>query len=93
MLRLQPWTVRDKKGIFTDVILLSREIYDDVQVIADSAVAGGGLAWLSNWLAAPYVESESLKLVMDSDQVQPIDIHLIWPKTKYLPYRTRLLIN
>jgi DNA-binding transcriptional LysR family regulator len=50
-------------------------------------------AWLPNWLGAPYVETGKLELVMDSHRVQPIDIHVVWPKTKYLPQRTRLLID
>lgn len=89
----QPWTVRDDKGALVDISPASKEIYDDLQVIADSAIEGGGLAWLPNWLGAPHVETGQLRLVMDSQKVQPIDIHVVWPKTKYLPHRTRLLID
>lgn len=89
----QPWVVRDHQGTLKEVVLPGRERYDDLQVIADSAIEGGGLAWLPSWLGAPYLVSGQLSLVMDSDKVQPIDIHVVWPKTKYLPHRMRLLID
>ena len=90
---IQPWTIRDHKDALVNIILPSKEVYDDLQVIADSAIENGCLAWLPNWLGAPYVETGQLTLVMDSERVQPIDIHVVWPKTKYLPHRTRLLID
>lgn len=91
--QVQPWTIKDDKGAILDITPPSREIYDDLQVIADSAVEGGGLAWLPGWLGAPYLESGQLQLVMGSERVQPVDIHIVWPKSKYLPHRTRLLID
>ena len=89
----QQWIIRDDKGALVDITPDTKEVYDDLQVIADSAIEGGGLAWLPNWLGTPYVESGLLSLVMDSQRVQPIDIHVVWPKTKYLPHRTRILID
>ena len=62
-------------------------------MVADSASDGGGLAWVPRWLGAPYVTSGELRLVMDSDRVLSVDIHAVWPQTKYLPVRTRLLID
>lgn len=87
------WRILDAGGSGQDVLLNSRERYDDLQVIADSAIDGGGLAWLPRWLGAPYVASGELALVMDSDRVLSVDIYAMWPQNKYLPQRTRVLID
>lgn len=87
------WRVLDVDGSSQDVLLNGRERYDDLQVVADSAIEGGGLAWLPRWLGAPYMASGKLTLVMDSDRVLSVDIHAMWPQTKYLPLRTRLTID
>lgn len=87
------WRVIDDDGKTQEVSMIGRELYDDLQVVADSAVKGGGLAWLPRWLGSPYVEAGQLNLVMDSDQVESVNIFAVWPHTKYLPLRTRLLID
>lgn len=87
------WRVRDVDGSSQDVLLEGRERYDDLQVVADAAIEGGGLAWLPRWLGAPYVAAGALQLVMDSDRVLSVDIHALWPRTKYLPLRMRLLVD
>lgn len=90
---VMPWRVKDIDGSTCEVIPRSRERYDDLQVIADSAVDGGGLAWLPSWLAAPYVASRRLSLVLDSDRVLDTEIHAVWPRARYMPRRMRLLIE
>lgn len=87
------WRVRDVDGESIEVRLAGIERYDDLQAVADAAVEGGGLAWLPRWLGAPSVAAGSLELVMDSDWVMSVDIHVVWPQTKYLPQRVRLTID
>lgn len=89
----QPWRVRDVDGTAEEVLLKSRERYDDLQVIADSAIEGGGLAWLPHWLGMLYVPTGKLVMVMGTDRVLSTDIHAIWPQNKYMPYRIRLVIE
>ncbi|MFP8964995.1 LysR family transcriptional regulator [Pokkaliibacter sp. CJK22405] len=91
--KLQPWIIRDDNGQFVDVYPPSNEVYDDLQVIADSAIEGGGLAWLPDWLGSSYLANNQLSLVMGSQRVKSVDIYVIWPKTQYLPHRIRLLID
>ena len=91
--RTQPWRVRDADGTIRDVLPDGRERYDDLQVIADAAIAGGGLAWLPHWLGMRHVPSGELALVMGADQVLSRDIHVLWPQSRYLPYRIRLVID
>lgn len=87
------WPVRNEQGQTVRILLDGREGYDDLQAVADSAIAGGGLAWLPRWLGMPYVVTQELVMVMDSDQVAPMDVHVLWGQTRFLPYRTRILIE
>ncbi|WP_050478223.1 LysR family transcriptional regulator [Herbaspirillum rhizosphaerae] len=92
-IQARTWRVRDVDGSSREVLLNSRERYDDLQAVADSAVHDGGLAWLPRWLGAPYLASGELALVMDMDRVLSVDIYAVWPQNKYLPLRTRTLID
>lgn len=87
------WPVLDHEGNHQTVYLNGRQRYDDLQVMADAAIDNGGLAWLPCWLAEPHVAKGELIRVMDSDQVLAIDIHAVWPRNRYLPLRTRTLID
>lgn len=87
------WQLRDASGTSHTLLLEGRERYDDLQVVADSAIAGGGLAWLPRWLGAPHVASGELVLVMDSDRVLSVDIHVLWPQNRHLPLRVRTLVD
>lgn len=71
----------------------SRLRFDDLQAIADAAVAGAGLAWLPCWLMSPLITSGELVTVMSSEHVLGADIHVVWPRSRYLPSRTRAAID
>jgi DNA-binding transcriptional LysR family regulator len=88
-----PWSVRDKDGNITEVDMDSRLRFDDLQAIADAAVAGVGLAWLPCWLMATYVASGELELVMHAARVAAAEIHAVWPQTRHLPSKTRAAID
>jgi DNA-binding transcriptional LysR family regulator len=90
--QIAPWRVWD--GIQTrEVRVNSRLCCDDLQVIADAAVAGAGLAWLPCWLIGPHVRAGELTLVMDSERVLAPDIHAVWPRVRYLPAKIRVAVD
>jgi DNA-binding transcriptional LysR family regulator len=88
-----PWRVRDRDGQVRETLNHSRLRFDDLQAIADAAVAGAGLAWLPCWLLHPRVRAGELAMVMDSKRVLATDIHAVWPQTRYLPSKTRAAIE
>jgi DNA-binding transcriptional LysR family regulator len=88
-----PWRIRDDDGSLHDVLPGSRLRYDDLQAIADAAVAGVGLAWLPCWLMRPHIRAGELELVMDSERVLSTDIHALWPKARHLAPKTRAAID
>ncbi|HJU37978.1 MAG TPA: LysR substrate-binding domain-containing protein, partial [Tahibacter sp.] len=87
------WRVRDADGQVREPGIGVGLRFDDVQVIADAAVAGHGLAWLPCWLMASHLRSGALSLVMSSRQTLASDVHAVWPQTRWLPAKTRAAID
>ncbi len=88
-----PWRVRNIDGRIEQPKIKSALRFDDLQAIADAAVAGIGLAWLPCWLLSRHVHAGELVLVMDSEFVVASDIHAVWPKMRHLPSKTRVAID
>jgi DNA-binding transcriptional LysR family regulator len=66
---------------------------DDLDAIADAAVAGFGLVWLPDWLVPDRVRSG--RLVQLLPEVSPLvtDIYAVWPDAPHLPSRVRAAID
>jgi DNA-binding transcriptional LysR family regulator len=88
-----PWSLRDASGKASELHLDSRFLFDDLQAIADAAVAAVGLAWLPCWLMAPYVVSGDLEVIFHGERVIGADIYAVWPQTRHLPFKTRAAID
>lgn len=73
--------------------LASPLILDDLQAVADAAIAGVGLAWLPSWLIAHYALRGQLQAVLPSYREQPAPIHVIWPTAAHMPAKTRCAID
>ncbi|MHB8816271.1 MAG: LysR substrate-binding domain-containing protein [Steroidobacteraceae bacterium] len=88
-----PWPLRNDDGTSTELLFNSRLQYDDLQAIADAAVAGVGIAWLPCWLMAPLVRTGQLNLIFSGEQVVASEINAVWPQTRHLPSKTRTAIH
>ncbi|WP_438269552.1 LysR substrate-binding domain-containing protein [Pseudomonas indica] len=88
-----PWQVLDEEGRLHEPHIRSKLRFDDLQAIADAAVAGAGLARLPCWLLTPHVRSGELALVVTNERVLPTEIHAVWPQTRYLPSKIRVAID
>jgi DNA-binding transcriptional LysR family regulator len=91
--QVAPWRVRGNDGKVHECLPASRLCYDDLQAIADAAVAGAGLAWLPCWLIAPHIRDATLSMIMDSELVLATDVYAVWPATRYLPSKVRATID
>jgi len=83
----------DESGQIQNITMNTRLRFGDLQAIADAAVAGMGLAWLPCWLVGHYLQRGELEMIFNSSQVAPTDVYVVWPKTKYLTAKTRLVID
>ncbi len=88
-----PWLARGADGALHELPVRRHLRLDDLQAIADAALAGLGLARLPRWLAAPQVEAGALQWVWDGSHHHEMPVHAVWPATRFLPLKTRLAID
>jgi DNA-binding transcriptional LysR family regulator len=91
--RSQAWALRDPQGHLQTVQLPWRARLDDLQAVADAAIAGAGVAWLPNWLLARYVQSGQLERVLADHRAAPMPIHVLWPRSHHMPAKTRCAVD
>lgn len=87
------WELNDAQGRPHRARVASPLMMDDLQAVADAAIAGVGLAWLPSWLIAHYVLRGQLEAVLPSYREQPAPIHVIWPTAAHMPAKTRCAID
>ncbi|PRC92805.1 LysR family transcriptional regulator [Solimicrobium silvestre] len=90
--RVKPWLMRDSAGQIQKPQIDIRLMFDDLQAITDAAIAGAGLAWLPCWLMAKHSRAGELELVMNDNMLE-VEIYAVWPKSHYLPTKTRVAID
>jgi len=87
------WQLPDATGALIDLLVTSRLRFDDLEVIADAAVDGMGLAWLPYWLIHERVQAgELIELWADRPRAA-MECYAVWPTNQYLPLRSRLAID
>ncbi|MFM0168395.1 LysR substrate-binding domain-containing protein [Paraburkholderia sediminicola] len=89
----QPWDVVDVDGQIRRAQVQPQLGFDDMKGIVDAALAGFGLAWLPSWLLARYAQTGELVTVMENCFRPAQEIHLVWPKSRYLALKTRCAID
>lgn len=88
-----PWLLPDEEGQMREVTLASRLQFDDLEVTADAAVAGMGIAWLPYWLVRESVRTGSLVLIWEDRPCAWMECHAVWPAAQHLPMRLRMAID
>lgn len=59
-----------------------------------AAVAEGmGIGWAPLWQVQRLVESGRVEVILASFEEAPVPIQIVWPMSRFLPARTRLLID
>ncbi|MBO9558436.1 MAG: LysR family transcriptional regulator [Caulobacter sp.] len=91
--RSRRWLFPMPGGTTREVTPASRIRFDDLEAIAEAAVAGLGLAWLPCWLVREAVASGRLERVLTDLPGLVFDTHLIWPQAPHLPLRVRAAID
>lgn len=87
------WKLPDEKGALVDVLVTSRLRFDDLEVIADAAAEGMGLAWLPYWLIRDRMQQGSLVEIWEDRPRAAMECYVVWPAAQYLPLRSRLAID
>ncbi|GHD55584.1 LysR family transcriptional regulator [Jeongeupia chitinilytica] len=66
---------------------------DDIEALAEAAMAGVGLTRLPYWLAEEHLRAGTLVHVLPGVQSIPRPMHIVWAASRYLPYKVRLVID
>lgn len=70
-----------------------RHSLDDGEMILQSVLDGCGLAQLPTWLAHKHLISGELVTVLDQHAGASMPIHAIWPRTRYIQPKVRVVID
>lgn len=92
--RTPPWLFPRADGSAAEEFIpRSRLRFDDMEAIADAAVAGTGLAWLPSWLVRERLRSGALVRLLADQPGFLYDCHALWPRTSHVPRKVRLAID
>ncbi len=70
-----------------------RFYFDDVQVIADAAIAGMGLANLPYWLIKEALANGQLQALPMPEPNSQLHFYALWQPTQYLPLKIRAAVD
>ncbi|PDT27278.1 LysR family transcriptional regulator [Rhizobium sp. L9] len=87
------WTFPAPSGPAREVLPKSRLRLDDLASIADAAVEGRGLAWLTCWLVRDKVLSGELVRVLTETPSTIFEAYAVWPRSPVMLPKVRLAID
>jgi len=90
---VRTWLFPQAAGAPIEFIPDARLRFDDLDVIAEYAVAGMGLVWLPHWVVGDRIRSGALVEVLPAMPRLHFDVHAVWPQTPHLPLKTRAAID
>jgi DNA-binding transcriptional LysR family regulator len=89
----QPWVYVDASGQQAEFDPRGRFLFDSLGVVASAALEGAGLARLPHWLAEAEVAAGRLEQVFDEPRPFGYPLHAVWPQSRALPLKIRVLID
>lgn len=67
--------------------------FDDIETIATATLQGAGLAHMPLWRVRSALDSGALVRLLPEVPAARIPLHVLWPRTRFLPYRLRVTID
>ncbi|MGE1154829.1 LysR family transcriptional regulator [Pseudomonas kitaguniensis] len=87
------WMLIDEKGqTFEQEVRVKHEMGDG-EMLLEMTLAGGGLAQLPTWLVQEYIEQGELVPVLENYAGAEMPIHVIWPRTRYIQPKIRMIVD
>ncbi|WP_224369008.1 LysR substrate-binding domain-containing protein [Hyalangium versicolor] len=91
--KIRSWLFPDGHGGVRSPRLSTRIRMDDLEAVADAAVAGRGISWLPCWLISERVRSGALVLLLKDLPALSFETYALWPQSPHLPSRVRVVID
>ncbi|NLS00273.1 LysR family transcriptional regulator [Rhizobium sp. P38BS-XIX] len=87
------WTFLQHDGTAVDYFPQTRLRLDDLEVMADVAASGMGLAWLPCWLVRDYVAAGTLTQPMKNVSSRAVNVYAVWPQVPQVSLKMRAVID
>lgn len=87
------WMLKDEKGQTHEHEVRVKHEVGDGEMLLNLTLAGGGLAQLPTWLVQAPVEQGLLVPVLEACAGAEMPIHVIWPRTRYLQPKVRMVVD
>lgn len=87
------WLLKDVSGGFTAHEVKVRHAFSDGTAMVQAVLAGQGLCQLPTWLVSDELASGALIPVLDQFAGAEMPIHAVWPSSRYLQPRLRIVID
>ncbi len=89
----RPWHFLDRHGRSQPLAVRGRLGLNDSEAILDAALAGHGIALLSDWLVAEHLRAGRLLRVLPKVGTQGFPIHAVWQKNRHLSAKVRRVVD
>lgn len=89
----QPWILMNEDGELRKFVPKARLTLGHGEPLLDAVLSGCGISWLPTWLTAEYLASGALKPVLGGRLVDTTPVNAIWPKTRDLIPRVRVVVD
>ena len=87
------WLLCDARGKVSSQVIRARHDLSDGDAMVAVTLSGGGLSQLPTWLIHEHLSSGALVPVLDQCSGAEMPIHAIWPRSRYLQPKLRVLID
>jgi DNA-binding transcriptional LysR family regulator len=87
------WVINADGGKKSEFIPKARVLMDDLEAIADAAIAGLGIALLPCWLIEEELQNGKLVRILREDLDNVYESHAVWLQTSHLPLKVRLAVD
>ncbi|WP_423757841.1 LysR substrate-binding domain-containing protein [Burkholderia sp. NLJ2] len=91
--RANPWTLAGPDGRVVQPALHYRLGFDDIDSLVAAAMRGAGLVHLPEWLVRDALRTGALVRVLEHVPSAGTPMHVVWPATRFLPYKLRVAID
>ncbi|MFB9134634.1 LysR family transcriptional regulator [Vibrio olivae] len=87
------WLFRNANGDVFSQAIRARYDYSDGDAMVNAALDGIGISQLPTWLVHQHLSSGALVAVLEEYAGAEMPIHAVWPRSRYLKPRQRLVID
>ncbi|MGB4487892.1 MAG: LysR family transcriptional regulator [Pseudomonas veronii] len=89
----RPWHFLDRHGRSLPLAVRGRLGLNHSEAILDAALAGHGIALLSDWLVAEHLRAGRLTRVLPQARTKGFPIHAVWQKNQLLSAKVRHVVD